>query len=113
MGTTTNTENTARAIISDNRQIIARAIISGNTVTFNYNYVVNPQKPPFVITFSVQRGKTGDQDFTGNYAMTGSYFPENDKFQFEVTGSKPGDETLRESILNECKAIIAELTVIN
>ncbi|AQX86087.1 hypothetical protein I6H88_06770 [Elizabethkingia bruuniana] len=110
METTTNTE---RTIISDNRQIIARAIISGNTVTFNYNYVVNPQKPPFVITFSVQRGKTGDQDFTGNFAMTGSYFPENDKFQFEATGSKPGDETLREGVLNECKAIIAELTVIN
>ncbi|UFK27520.1 tail protein [Elizabethkingia phage TCUEAP3] len=108
METTTNTE---RTIISDNRQIIARAIISGNTVTFNYNYIVNPQKPPFVITFSVQRGKTGDQDFTGNFAMTGSYFPENDKFQFEATGSKPGDETLREGILNECKVIIAELTV--
>ncbi|WP_407488026.1 hypothetical protein [Elizabethkingia anophelis] len=107
------TTNTERTIISDNRQIISRAIISGNTVTFNYNYVVNPQKPPFVITFSVQRGKTGDQDFTGNFAMTGSYFPENDKFQFEATGSKPGDETLREGILNECKVIIAELTVIN
>ncbi|MBE9391964.1 hypothetical protein IQN75_00860 [Elizabethkingia anophelis] len=107
------TTNTERTIISDNRQIISRAIISGNTVTFNYNYVVNPQKPPFVITFSVQRGKTGDQDFTGNFAMTGAYFPENDKFQFEATGSKPGDETLREGILNECKVIIAELTVIN
>ncbi|CAI9677031.1 hypothetical protein HZR02_17600 [Elizabethkingia anophelis] len=107
------TTNTERTIISDNRQIISRAIISGNTVTFNYNYVVNPQKPPFVITFSVQRGKTGDQDFTGNFAMTGSYFPENDKFQFEATGSKPGDETLREGILNECKVIIAELTVTN
>ncbi|MDV3751218.1 hypothetical protein CMU19_07445 [Elizabethkingia anophelis] len=110
MGTTTSTENTARAIISDNRQIIARAIISGNTVTFNYNYVVNPQKPPFVITFSVQRGKTGDQDFTGNYAITGSYYPENDTFDSKTVGTKPGDESLKESILAECKAIVTELT---
>lgn len=110
MGTTTNTENTVRTIISDNRQIQSRAVISGNTVTFNYSYAVNPQKAPFVIGFTVQRGKAGDQEFNGNSAITGSYYPENDTFDSKTVGTKPGDEALKESILTECKAIVAELT---
>lgn len=108
---TTNTEN--RTIISDTRQIQSKAVINGNTVTFNYGYIVNPQKPPFVITFSVQRGKAGDQDFTGNFAITGNYYPENDTFDSKTIGTKSGDEALKESILAECKAIISELTVTN
>ncbi|OPC34566.1 hypothetical protein [Elizabethkingia miricola] len=109
MGTTTNTENTVRTIISDNRQIQSRAVISSNTVTFNYSYAVNPQKAPFVIGFTVQRGKAGDQEFNGNSAITGSYYPENDTFDSKTVGTKPGDEALKESILTECKAIVAEL----
>ncbi|WP_407497499.1 hypothetical protein [Elizabethkingia meningoseptica] len=105
---TTNTEN--RTIISDNRQIMAQAIIDGNTVTFNYSYAVNPQKAPFVIGFTVQRGKAGDTEFNGNSAITGSYYPENDTFDSKTIGTKPGDEALKESVLTECKAIVAELT---
>ncbi|HAT3991260.1 TPA: hypothetical protein I9Y78_003816 [Elizabethkingia anophelis] len=107
MGTTTNT---VRTIISDNRQIMAQAIISGNTVTFNYSYNVSPQKAPFVIGFTVQRGIAGDPEFNGNNAITGNYYPENDTFDSKTVGTKPGDEALKESILVECKAIVAELT---
>ncbi len=99
-----------RTIISDNRQIQSKAIISGNTVTFNYSYNVSPQKAPYLIGFTVQRGKAGDQDFTGNNSITGSYYPENDTFDSKTVGTKPGDEALKESILAECKAIVAELT---
>ncbi|HCZ8394632.1 hypothetical protein [Elizabethkingia anophelis] len=107
------TTNTERTIISDNRQIIAKAIISGNTVTFSYSYAVSPQKAPNLITVVVQRGIAGEQTFTGNHAMTGSYFSESDTYEIKAVGTKPGDEALKESILDECKAIIAELTVIN
>lgn len=110
METTTNTE---RTIISDYRQIIAKAIISGNTVTFSYNYAVNPQKAPNLITITVQRGISGEQNFMGNQAMTGSYLTESDTYEIKAVGTKPGDEALKESILTECKAIIAELTITN
>ncbi|MDV3946897.1 hypothetical protein CMT69_18440, partial [Elizabethkingia anophelis] len=104
---------TVRTIISDNRQIIAKAIISGNTVIFTYSYTVNPQKAPNLITITVQRGIAGEQTFTGNHAMTGSYFSDSDTYEIKAVGTKPGDEALKESILTECKAIVSELTVIN
>ncbi|WP_407483882.1 hypothetical protein [Elizabethkingia anophelis] len=107
------TTNTERTIISDNRQIIAKAIISGNTVTFSYTYTVNPQKAPNLITIAVQRGIAGEQSFTGNHAMTGSYFSDSDTYEIKAIGTKPGDEALKESILTECKAIVSELTVTN
>ena len=107
------TTNTERTIISDNRQIIAKAIMSGNTVTFNYSYTVNPQKAPNLITITAQRGIAGDQSFMGNHAMTGSYFSDSDTYEIKAIGTKPGDEALKESILTECKAIVSELTVTN
>ncbi|MDX8564641.1 hypothetical protein OZ664_11575 [Elizabethkingia sp. HX WHF] len=110
MGTTTNTENTVRTIISDYRQIRSRAVINGNTVTFNYSYAVNPQKAPSDIRFELQRGVSGEQTFNGNIAISGTFFTELDTFESRTVGTKPGDEALKESILQECKTIVAELT---
>ena len=91
-------------------KIQSKAIISGNTVTFNYSYNVSPQKAPFVIGFTVQRGKAGDQSLMEITLLLVAIIRRMTLLIVKTVGTKPGDEALKESILAECKTIVAELT---
>lgn len=92
-------------IVSTTTNVQAKEEINGNVVNYSYNHEAG--KAPLAVVFNVQRGGEG---FTGQNAMSGTYFPQNDKFDVNTSSFQFGDGALQEAIYATCKAIIASLT---
>lgn len=94
-------------IVSTTTNVQATEIINGNTVNYSYNY--EEGKAPLAVVFNLQRGEQGSEGFTGQNAMSGTYYPQNDKFDVNTSSYQPGDGALQEAIYETCKAIVASL----
>lgn len=90
-------------IISTNVIVQARQEINGNTVDFSWN---NEQGiNPTTVNFFVKRGIIGDPTFTGNNAISGSYYSDTQKYDFINNRTENGDSDLYIAILEICKSI--------
>lgn len=95
-------------IVSTTTNVQAKEVINGNTVNYSYNYEAG--EAPLAVVFNVQRGVQGGEGFTGQNAMSGTYFPQNDKFDVNTSSYQSGDGAIQEAIYATCKAIIVSLT---
>lgn len=81
-------------IVSTTTNVQAKEQIGENTVVYSYNH--EEGKQPLAIVFNLQR--EGGQ-------MSGTYYPQNEKFDVNTTAYQPGDGGLQEKIFTTCKGI--------
>lgn len=94
-------------IISTSVTVQAKQIINENTVNFAWNYMRG--NIPQAVNFNVQRGIKGAESFTGNNIISGAYYPQTNKYDFNNNTFQEGDEALYIDVLNTCKAIVTDL----
>ena len=94
-------------IISTSITVQATQQIEGNTANFTWNHLQG--ELPFAVNFNVQRGIPGSENFTGNNFVTGAFYPETNKYDFNNNDLQPGDEDLYMPILAVCKGIVQEI----
>lgn len=87
-------------IVSTTTNVQAKEVIGENTVIYSYNF--EEGKAPLAVVFNLQR-KEGQ--------MSGTYYPNNGKFDVNTTAYQPGDGALQEQIFTTCKNISDSLTL--
>lgn len=93
-------------IITKSITVMATSEVNGNTAEFSWYY--EDGQIPAIINFSIKRGKAGDNEFTGNQIITGSYYSESGKFDVNNNNFKEGDLVMYQEILDACKEITSE-----
>ena len=94
-------------IISTSITVQAKKEINGNTVNFAWNHLQG--EIPSAINFNAQRGISGNGEYTGNNFVSGTFYPETNKYDFNNNGLQPGDEDLYMPILAVCKGIVQDI----
>jgi len=94
-------------IISTVITVQAQKEISGNTAEFAWNY--QQGQFPTAINFNLKRGLIGSENYTGNHALSGAYYPESGQFNVNNNVFTEGDLDIYNEILETCQEIVANL----
>lgn len=89
-------------IIKTNTTQQAKEIVNGDTVF--YSCVFESSTPPIIVAFSVMRGVEGDENYTGNAVITGSF--RNGGFDSKNNDYQTTDPALLSAIHITCNSLV-------
>lgn len=91
-----------------NRQTTVTAMQKIGGHTANFSWTKNEGEDISAVNFNVQRGVTGQPEFTGNHFISGQYYPQSAKFDIQNNNLQAGDLEMYAEILAICESVATE-----